>query len=554
MSASDRLQLKPLLRPASRSLYARAEVEETRPPWTSPAPPESVRRPRERLSPLRASVSVTGLSWRKPDGAPLFHDLDLAFGPERTGLVGRNGVGKSTLLRLIAGELIPTAGRVQTSGALALMPQEPPERPGATVADLFAAGPALALLDRAEAGQASADELASADWSLPGRIEAALLRCGLPIDPWTPLATLSGGQRSRTALAALVFAGPDFLLLDEPTNNLDRDGRAAVLALLRDWKGGAVVVSHDRELLEEMDAIVEITTRRATRYGGGYAAFRASKAAEIAAARRDLAAAEAARAEAARRAQEAAERKARKDGAGRRAAHRLRAAREAAAETALSAARERVEILPPIRMGVPPTGLPPGKRVLRLRGLTGGYDPARPVIRDLSLDVTGPERIAVTGPNGSGKSTLLKLATGRLQPFAGEAEAMVPVAVLDQRSSLPDPGGALVANLMRLDPSMDAGAAHAALAAFGFRAADAQRRAAEFSAGERLRAALACAMHARPAPGLLVLDEPTNHLDLDGIAALEAALSAWDGALLVVSHDAAFLAAVAPDRVIELGG
>ena len=150
------------------------------------------------------------------------------------------------------------------------------------------------------------------------RIAAALGRVGLDAPPETRLSTLSGGQRTRAGLAALVFSEPDFLLLDEPTNNLDRDGREAVIDLLAGWRGGAIVASHDRELLETMDAIVELTTLGATRYGGNWSSYRELKAQELAAAKRQLADAEKRVADVARGVQEAAERHARRSGAGKR--------------------------------------------------------------------------------------------------------------------------------------------------------------------------------------------------------------------------------------------
>ncbi|RJE84607.1 ATP-binding cassette domain-containing protein [Paracoccus onubensis] len=232
-------------------------------------------------------VSLSNLSWSTPDGTPLFKDLNLSFGPERTGILGRNGSGKSTLLSLISGDLHPASGQVQISGAMAMMRQDVMGHPDDTIADLFGVQSALDLLDRAEAGLAQTDELADADWTLPRRIEAALLRCGLSIESRTLLATLSGGQRSRAALASVILAEPDFLLLDEPTNNLDRDGREAVIDLIRRWAGGAIIVSHDRELVEEMDAIVELTSLGASRYGGNFSAFRQRKDTELDAAARD---------------------------------------------------------------------------------------------------------------------------------------------------------------------------------------------------------------------------------------------------------------------------
>ena len=178
------------------------------------------------------SITLANLSWSTPDGRPLFSNLNLSFGPERAGLVGRNGVGKTTLLKLITGELMPTSGTVSVSGSLEMLCQSVHVTSGETIADLFGTRDALAILARAEAGEASAEELADADWMLEARMTEALARAGLHADANTPLETLSGGQRTRAGLAALIFAEPDFLILDEPTNNLDRDGRRAVIDLL----------------------------------------------------------------------------------------------------------------------------------------------------------------------------------------------------------------------------------------------------------------------------------------------------------------------------------
>lgn len=525
---------------------------------------------------MPAHVSLSGLSWFTPDGTPLFSDLTLTFGPERTGLVGRNGTGKTTLLRLIAGHLRSASGQIRVTGSMAMMRQEAMEHPDETIADLFGVRAALDLLRRAEAGAASLEDLAAADWTLPARIDAVLASCDLAITPQTRLATLSGGERSRACLAALILAEPDFLLLDEPTNNLDLGGRKAVIDLLRAWKGGAIIASHDRELLAEMDAIVELTPLGATRYGGNYAAFRQQKETELDAALRDASHAEKTLSEAARSAQQAVERKARKDSVGRKArtkgdqpkllmdaareraeasggaGARLHEARHHAAAETLAAAREKIEALEPFRMQIAPTGLPSGKTVLRLDHVTGGHDPDRPVIRDLSFSVTGPERIVIAGPNGSGKTTLLKLITGQLIPHCGRVDLLGTFAMLDQHVGVLDADLTLRENFLRLTPAATPHMAHAALARFGFRAEDALRRAGDLSGGERLRAGLACALGGSPPPALLILDEPTNHLDLDGIGALEAALTAYDGAVLIVSHDSEFLRSLRPDRAIEL--
>lgn len=525
---------------------------------------------------MPASIIVSGLSWSAPDGRSLFSHLDLNFGTERTGLVGRNGVGKSTLLKLISGELLPRSGRVFANGKLGILRQNAQPNPGETIADLFGATASLAVLRRAEAGEASADDLTLADWTLEARMSDALQRAGLHTDHETPLAALSGGQCTRAAVAALVFAAPDFLLLDEPTNNLDRDGREAVIDLLAGWRAGAIVVSHDRELLDTMDAIVEMTSLGVTRYGGNWSRYRARKTLELQSAQHDLASAEKRIADVARKTQVTAERQARRDQAGRRKgskggiprialgglkdrsedtsgenarlAERLRAQAFEAAATA----RKRIEILQPLSVSIPSTGLPASKTVLRIDAVTAGYTSGQPVIHDLSFDVTGPERLAVTGPNGSGKTTLLALVTGRLQPWHGMVHVIVDYAMLDQQVSLLDPVLSIRDNFRRINPQGDENTCRAALARFMFRADAALQVVSTLSGGQLLRAGLACVLGGSTPPSLLILDEPTNHLDLDSIEAVEDGLRAFDGALLIVSHDEAFLKNIGISRKLDL--
>jgi ATPase subunit of ABC transporter with duplicated ATPase domains len=526
---------------------------------------------------MPATITIQNLGWSTPDGRDLFSHLDLSFGAERTGLVGRNGVGKTTLLRLVAGDLAPQAGTVSTDGRLAVLRQAVHPGPDETVADLFGVRDALALLTRAEAGEASADELATADWTLEARMAAALSELGLDVPPDTPLLTLSGGQATRAALAALSFAAPDFLLLDEPTNNLDRDGRDAVIGLLGRWKAGAIVISHDRELLDTMDAVVELTSLGATRYGGNWSHFRERKAIELAAAKHDLADAERRVDEVRRNAQAAAERQARRDSAGRKlavkggipriilggmkenaensgaAGRRMAEKQGREAEEAAGLARQKVEILQPLTVDLPSTGLAAGKTVLRLDAVTAGYSPDQPVLQNLSLSIIGPERVAVTGPNGSGKTTLLSLITGALAPISGTVQVMTRFAMLDQRVTLLDPALSIADNFARLNPGADITTCRAALARFMFRADAALQLVGTLSGGQMLRAGLAAVLGASPPP-LLILDEPTNHLDIEAIEAVEAGLRAYDGALLVVSHDEAFLEAIGITRRIALTG
>lgn len=524
---------------------------------------------------MASSLQLLDLAWSTPSGRSLFSGLNLTFGPVLTGLVGRNGVGKTTLLKLMTGGLRPRAGKIVAPSRLGTLRQTVRAAAGVSIADLLGVTDALALLHRADHGQASDTQLADVDWTLETRLSAALARVGLSAPVETPLTQLSGGQQTRASLAALLWDEPEFLLLDEPTNNLDRDGRRAVIDLLGGWKSGAIVVSHDRELLEAMDAIVELTSLGAKTYGGNWSRYRELKALELEAARRELAAAERQVSATAREVQQTKERQTRRSGAGRRDGAkggtpkillgarknraenttgeqaRLAARQREQARDAARSARERVEVLEPLTVALPPTDLAASKLVVRLEEVTAGYQPAQPIIRNLSFRVNGPERVAIAGANGSGKTTLLSLLSGRLQPLTGEVHVATEFALLDQQVTLLEPDATIRDNFRRLQPAASENDCRAALARFMFRSEAALQSVATLSGGQLLRAGLACVLGGKPPP-LLMLDEPTNHLDIDSIEAVEAGLRAYDGALLVVSHDASFLKAIGISRTLNL--
>lgn len=523
-------------------------------------------------------VALDAVSAATPDGRLLFENLNLAIGTERIGLVGRNGVGKSTLLALIAGARAPLTGTVMRAGTVATLDQAPDVSPGARLADLLGVGEAWDRLSRIERGEGDEVDLAEADWDLPARLDQALADVGLTgFDPERPSTALSGGQATRAGLARLLIARPDVLLLDEPTNNLDIEARGIVGKVLARWRGGAVVVSHDRGLLRGMDRIVELSSLGARSYGGGWDLYAERKAEAAQAAQRDLDHAEKEVRRVAREAQVARERKERRDAAGRKFADRggtpkivlgmmaERAENSGAREGKLAdkltaevaqakvSAEARVERARTLGFDLPSSGLAEGRGVLAFEAVTFGWPDGTPVIEDLSFRIAGPERVAISGPNGTGKTTLIRLAIGALAPTAGAVKLSVPFALLDQRAALLADDETILENFRRLNPAASQNDAHAALARFLFRNTAAHQVAGTLSGGERLRAALACVLCAAVPPQLLILDEPTNHLDLASIEAVEAALSGYDGALLVVSHDADFLDAIGVERTVNLG-
>jgi ATPase subunit of ABC transporter with duplicated ATPase domains len=411
---------------------------------------------------MPAFVILDSISLHTADGRPLFDGLTLAQARERTGIVGRNGCGKSTLLRLIAGEVEASSGSVQRTGSIGMLAQLADER--VTVAQALGIADDLARLRRLDAGQGSLDDAAAADWTLEARLQTALVETGLPALPLDrSIASLSGGERTRVALARLLIEAPDVLLLDEPTNNLDTDGRRAVVQLLERWQGGVILASHDRALLERVDRIVELTPVGVAVFGGGWSAFAEQRDAERSRAQADLDRATDALRNAERAVQKSREKKARRDKAGRawRAKgiedkmfmdrEKERAENSAARDghlaerligdrtDALEEARARVEILTPLAIELPKTALPGSRELVVFMDVVMAFADRR-LFGPLSFEVRGPERIAIRGANGSGKSTLLRLITGELRSSAGEIRRLTDrMAVLDQHVGLLDP-------------------------------------------------------------------------------------------------------------------
>lgn len=493
-----------------------------------------------------------GLCFAHGDDSPLIDRLSFSITDERVALVGGNGVGKTTLLRLLTGDLHPSRGHIVRQGRHFYWPQNP--APDDRV------GHVLPMDD-------------------PGRA-AVLSRLGLRPDlpDDLPLTRLSGGQVARLRLAAIRLTGPDLLILDEPGNDLDGEGRALLADLISGWRGGLLLVSHEPALLALAARILDLSPLGLRSHGGGYQGWLAVRAAERQAAERALTLAEKqvrqvqetareAEARAARRARAGRQEKAsgsnapillgmRRDNAERAAsARRVKSERQVTeARHALSSARDRLAPPPPpLDMAMGKSAVPAGRMLLRADGLSlsrGG----KTLWTNLSFTLTGPERLALTGANGVGKSSLLDCLDGTLFPDTGDIihAPGLRIARLDQRLAAPSAHTPLM--LARAaQPGKGEGELRAALARFGFRNRAAEVPLRLLSGGMRVRAHLCAAMGGVAAPQLLLLDEPANHLDLDGRAALVEALSTYDGALILVSHDPDFRRAVGVTQELLLG-
>ncbi|MFJ6103546.1 ABC-F family ATP-binding cassette domain-containing protein [Streptomyces sp. NPDC092359] len=522
-------------------------------------------------------ISCRSLSFSWPDGTEVFDDLHLSVGPGRTGLVGLNGCGKSTLLGLLAGELSPVSGTVRITGELGHLPQNLVLDTSRRVDEILGIDARRAALHAIESGDPAEEHFTvlADDWDVEERARATLDQLGLgSVGLDRTVGEVSGGESVLLRLAALLLARPDVLLLDEPTNNLDRHARARLYEAVENWSGVLVVVSHDRELLERVDQIADLRDGSVTWYGGAWSDYETALAAEQEAAERMVRVAEAdvqrqkrelgdAQVKLARRrryAQKSFENKVvpkvlanslKSEAQVSAGKHRaLHAERLSEARERLGAAVEAVRDDDEIRVELPRTSVPPGREVLYLRDLQLMYG-ARVAG---SFELRGPERIALVGRNGAGKTTLLRTIAGELEPLSGEREARVPLRFLPQRLDLLDDGLSIVENVARFAPGATGNMIRARLARFLFRGSRADQPAGTLSGGERFRATLAALLLAEPAPQLLMLDEPTNNLDMASVRKLTAALDAYEGALVVASHDVTFLESLGITRWLLLDG
>ncbi|MEW2246244.1 ABC-F family ATP-binding cassette domain-containing protein [Streptomyces sp. NPDC006975] len=519
----------------------------------------------------------------------LFSGLDLVVAPgDVIGLVGANGAGKSTLLKLLAGLLPPEEGELRLSPPTATvghLPQEPERRPGETVREFLARRTGVAAAQRAmdEATQGLVDEVPGADdayaaslerWlglggaDLDERAEEVADSLGLAVGLDQPMTSLSGGQAARASLASLLLSRYDVFLLDEPTNDLDLDGLERLERFVSGLRAGTVVVSHDREFLTRTVTKVlelDLAQGRINLYGGGYDAYLEEREVARRHARDDYeeyadkksALEDRARTQRAwmdkgvknarRKAgdndkigrkfrSEASEKQAAKARQTQRLIERLDVVEEPRKEWEL-----RMEIAAAPRSGAVVASL----RDAEIRRGEFTFGP-------VSLQIDWADRVAVTGANGAGKSTLLGALLGRIPLDAGHAAlgSGVLVGEVDQARRLFHGSETLLDAFHAAVPDTEPADVRTLLAKFGLKAGHVLRPAATLSPGERTRAALAL-LQGRGV-NLLVLDEPTNHLDLPAIEQLESALDAYEGTLLLVTHDRRMLDAVHVTRRLEV--
>ncbi|MFN3751156.1 MAG: ATP-binding cassette domain-containing protein [Thiobacillus sp.] len=482
---------------------------------------------------------------------------------ERIGLIGRNGAGKSSLLKIIAGDSQPDAGEVWRAPGLRLacVPQEPQFEPGHSVFEAVAqgVGAAQVLLAQYHAvahAMAEGDETLYADferlsheleaadaWRLNSRVEETLQRLNLDAD--LAVETLSGGLKKRVALARALVADPELLLLDEPTNHLDFSAIEWLETLLNDYRGALVFITHDRRFLDNVaNRIIELDRGSLREYQGNFTAYQVKKAEQL-----EVEAVHNRKFDKFWRQEEAwirkgvEARRTRNEGRVRRL-EALRRSREA-----------RIAHQGQVGFQLD-AGERSGKIVAELDHVSYGYD-GRTLIRDFSTTILRGDKLGLLGPNGAGKTTLIRLILGELEPQAGRVKrgTRLEVAYFDQFRNQLDDDATLVDTIAPGSDHVEIGGQKkhviSYLEDFLFPAERARAKVSALSGGERNRLLLA-RLFARPA-NLLVLDEPTNDLDIDTLELLEQLLQDYAGTVVIVSHDRAFLDNVVTQSIVFEG-
>ena len=514
-------------------------------------------------------VTLEGVSYQLPDGSPLFSDLNLHLDQRHTGLVGRNGVGKSVLARLIAGDISPTTGRCLRTGKVYYLAQHITHALEQTVADLAGVQPIISALERIEQGSTTpADfDAVGEQWNIRQQLLDQLAHNNLEhLTPSTLTSRLSGGEAMRVALMGAFMSQAELLILDEPTNHLDCEQRLALQAQLSHWPRALLVISHDRELLESMTRILELSALGLASYGGGYSFYAQAKAQQQSAAEQQLAHAKLERHRQEQRLRDQAEQVERRQARGNKSASSHNQAKillgrqkersqnssgkwqqhQQAARAVLSVrvrqAARQVERQQAMFVYAPTTSQHSATHIAELveARLPYGFEP----LRTLSLTLSRGQRVALLGPNGCGKSTVLKVLAGQVPILAGLADVSVKSAYLDQHLALLNLEYSVLEQLQALNRQLTESELRTRLAQLGLGAEQVNRPCAQLSGGEQLKAAMACVFYAEQPAQLLLLDEPANHLDLVSLLALENMLNQYTGTLVVTSHDQRFLDAI----------
>ncbi|MCE2593365.1 ATP-binding cassette domain-containing protein [Motilimonas cestriensis] len=508
------------------------------------------------------------------NGDVLFQQLSCSMTKRRVGLVGRNGVGKSVFASILSGELIPSSGTVTLPTSFGVYRQQPSQLLAGelTIAQFLAKDDVLQGLKQIELGDCSAHwfDLIGDEWDLPARLSAQLSAMGLPPTPDFPCAQLSGGQLAKLQLWQLLDSDVELLILDEPSNHLDRYGKHWLIESMQAFKGAILLISHDRELLREMQEVWELSKLGLQVFGGNYDIYAEQKDIELQSVGRQLASIEKQKkqlVEQAQRNREKAEQRAaqgnklrkegsqpsilldaKKDKASARASNRnkneqLRQAHLLETQQALSARKEQIKSQ---KLYLADNQSRARKVVSIVQGRLA-FGSAQPITQQ----IFSADKVHLIGQNGAGKSTFLKTLLGEERLQTGALQLNTPLYYLDQHFGAVRPELSMLDNLTQHCDGIAESDARTLLAGVGFRRDNVFRLGGMLSGGEKMKLAMLIVSHQSMQP-LLLLDEPDNHLDLDSKIMLAQALKDYRSGFILVSHDEEFAQQSGVTRCINL--
>ncbi|PNH86399.1 ABC transporter ATP-binding protein [Vibrio diazotrophicus] len=519
-------------------------------------------------------LQANNLSFQFDNGEVLFQQVSCSMTKQRVGLVGRNGIGKSILASLLCGEKQLSSGRVSTPKSYAVYRQQLSHLLSGdfTIAQFLAKDDILEALKQIQSGDCSEHwfDIIGEQWDISERLSQQLKDLGLPPEPEFPCAQLSGGQLARLQLWQLLENDAELLILDEPSNHLDSDAKQWLIDSMRVFDGAILLISHDRELLREMEEIWELSGLGLQVFGGNYDIYAQQKHTELQAVERQLASIDKQKKkleEQAQRNREKAEQRAaqgnrlrkegsqpkilldgKKDKATARAANRNK--NEQQRQTYL---QEKEQTLQARKETLKAQKLHLADSQSRLRKVVSVLEGVLPFGCSLpiTLQIFADDKIHLTGRNGCGKSTFLKTLLGQFSLSQGDLQLNTPLYYLDQHFGTIHPDLSVLDNLMELCHGIKESDARTLLAGIGFRRDSVFRLGNMLSGGEKMKLAMLIVSH-QPEQPLLLLDEPDNHLDLDSKIMLAQALSSYRGGFILVSHDYDFAIESGVNREVSL--
>lgn len=530
------------------------------------------------------SLQVQGVAYVHPDKEPLFQNISFTVQQgEKCAIIGNNGIGKSTLLSIMAGKTACAAGMVACDSTPYLIPQHFGQYDSMTVAEALGVAEKLAAMEAILGGQGTEHDftLLNDEWDIEDRLAEAFARWHLNgMSPCTPMGKLCGGEKTKAFLAGLNVFQPSVALMDEPTNHLDATGRSLLYEFVSQTNRTVVVVSHDRTLLDMMPAIYEMSASGMKYYPMSYNMYKetidaenAAKAARLQNRQKELKKAEMSAQRAMERQQKHASRGEKlsakkcvariamgnmrdKSEASASRLNKMQQEKLAAMKQDLNAAQTELHKLPEMKLDIGNPTMPANKLLVETTDVTFGYPGREPLWQrsPLSISLYSGERVWLRGDNGCGKSTLIKLLTGALNPTSGNVRRSqtLNIVCLDQEYSLIDDKQTVYTQLEAYNGKRPEHELKMLLNRFSLTAASWNKKCAFLSGGERMKLALCCLLVCEDAPDMIIADEPTNNIDISSMDVLAATLRTYIGTLLIVSHDKQFIQDIGIDRTISI--